>query len=186
MPTKSCRSRPTTSGCVEIAATPSPSDSRSTNERGRVAANVPSGTATSSIRTKPPSSSEPVTSAARHTIGPTGEPDAEPPKKLIVAHDVPKSPCSSLSTYFPYCTIAGRSVPSRWCALRDLLRRGVLQVDEEPGWVGRHLQVDRERDHREDPEQDDRDAEPPDGVADHRLTSRLVGRSPRAVPRRTG
>jgi len=58
-----------------------------------------------------------VTSAARHTIGPTGEPVVEPPKKLIVAHDVPKSPCRRRSMYFAYWTIAGRSVPSRWCAL---------------------------------------------------------------------
>jgi len=57
-----------------------------------------------------------VTSAAPQTSGPTGDPVVLPPKKLIVAHDVPKSPCSSRSMYLPYCTIAGRSVPSRWCA----------------------------------------------------------------------
>ncbi len=57
-----------------------------------------------------------MTSPARHTIEPTGAPSVEPPKKLIVAHDVPKSPCSSRSMYLPYWTIAGLSVPSRWCA----------------------------------------------------------------------
>ena len=71
--TNSCRSRPTTSGCVEIAAT-EPERQPVANERGRVAAYVPSGIAMASSRMKPPRMSEPVTSAARHTIVPTGDP----------------------------------------------------------------------------------------------------------------
>ena len=62
--------------------------------------------------------------------------------------------------YLPYWTIAGPVGAEQVVRVRDLLRRGVLDVDQEAGGIGGHLQVDRERDHREEPEQDDGDAEP--------------------------
>ena len=66
---------------------------------------------------KPPRTSDPVTSAARQTIRPTGTPVGSPPNaKLIVAHEMPKSPCSARCMYLTYCTTAGRSVPRRCSA----------------------------------------------------------------------
>src|SRR5262249_17523545 len=52
--------------------------------------------------------------------------------------------------------------------------------DEEPRRVGRHLQVDHERDHGQDPEQDDRDRNASEDVAEHQRTARgsVASRSP--------
>jgi len=44
-------------------------------------------------------------SAARHTIGPTGEPVVEPPKKLIVAHDVPIDVATQISHLPPVSSL---------------------------------------------------------------------------------
>ena len=92
---------------------------------------------------KPPSTSDPVTSAARQTIRPTGDScrlAAE--RKLIVAHEMPKSPCSAalhvLDVLHDRRPVGAEAV----LRLRDLLRRRVLDVDEEPGRVRGHLQVD--------------------------------------------
>ena len=61
----------------------------------------------------------------------------------------------------------------------DLRRRGVLHVDEEAGGVGGHLQIDRERDDREQPQQDDGDRDTAQDEADHRtLLGSVASRSP--------
>jgi len=63
--------------------------------------------------------------------------------------------------------------------LRDRLRRRVLDVDEEPRRVRGHLQIDREGDRREDPEQDHRDRETAKDEADHRAPlGSVASRSP--------
>src|SRR5439155_15890530 len=50
---------------------------------------------------------------------------------------------------------------------------------QEAGGVRRHLEVDRERDHREDPEQHDRDRRASEHEADHRtLRGSVASRNP--------
>ena len=63
--------------------------------------------------------------------------------------------------------------------MRDLGGRGVLNVDDEAGGVGGHLQVDHEGDHRKHPEEDHRDGQAAKNEADHRTAlGSVASRSP--------
>ena len=93
-----------TSGWVEMPSMLMPVLARSTVERGREAASIPSGTEIRKRRMAPPSTTAPVTAPARRTCGSTGVPDelatVKPPR--CCRNVRPRSPCSARQTKRPY------------------------------------------------------------------------------------
>ena len=138
MPTKSCSSSPTTSGCVEIAATDEP-ERQPVGERARPRRGErPERHGDEQEQHEAAEDERPgdERGAARPSARPA-RPSTCPLKKLIVAHERPKSPCSEPLHVLDVLDDRGPVGAEDVVRVRDLLRRGVLDVDDEAGRVRR-------------------------------------------------
>ena len=82
-----------TRGCVETNASVMSNTVRSVADPARVARYGPSGSASATSSTMPPSTRDPVTPAARSTIPETGSPTTPACGSYsAVVHEIPRSP----------------------------------------------------------------------------------------------